>query len=131
MFHKLFVLSGLTALSFASASTQVQYGGINIAGFEFGTGTDGTAQVSGADPPLADSGKGGADGIGQMQHFAQDHKFNAFRLPVSWQYLTNGQVGPLDPTNSQSYDKLVKGCLATQALCIIDVGRPATGELAD
>ena len=80
----------------------------------------GNADLTKIDPPLKDHG--GQDGIAQMQHFVNDDKFNAFRLPVAWQYLVNNQVGgPLDPTNSAIFDELVQGCLATGALCIIDV----------
>jgi endoglucanase len=47
------------------------------------------------------------DGPGQMFHFASQDKFNVFRLPVGWQYLTNNAnvaTGTLDPTNSGAYD---------------------------
>lgn len=64
----------------------------------------------------------GADGAAQMRHFADNDKFNAFRLPVGWQYLVNNQLGgKLDSTNFPKYDALVKACLATGAHCIIDI----------
>ncbi len=51
----------------------------------------------------------GMDGIGQMQHFAQDDGYNVFRLPVGWQFLTNGILGgTLDPTSVGKYDELVQ-----------------------
>ena len=58
-----------------------------------------------------------------MQHFANDDGLNAFRLPVSWQYLLNNNLGgTLDATNFAAYDKLVQGCLKTTAkMCIIDL----------
>jgi endoglucanase len=71
------------------------------------------------EPPL--SAYSGVDGVGQMQHFANEG-FNAFRLPVCWQYLVAGTLGgELDTTNSGIYDELVGACLATGAYCIIDV----------
>lgn len=57
-----------------------------------------------------------------MEHFAQDHGLNVFRLPVAWQYLTNNDVGStLNEQNLGLYDQLVQGCLGTGALCIVDV----------
>ena len=123
MFRRFLTFTALSAFALTSALAKVQYGGINIAGFDFGASTDGTASASGAEPPLKAAGNG-IDGVGQMQHFVTDDKLNAFRLPVSWQYLTNNAVGPLDSTNAATYDELVQGCLATGAICIIDVGTP-------
>lgn len=106
---------GLVAAA-GSALAKVQYAGINIAGLDFGTSTDGSCTVSSAVDP-------GSDGIAQMQHFTNDDGLNVFRLPVSWQYLVNGNLGgTLDTTNFATYDKLVQGCLKTSAkMCIIDV----------
>lgn len=57
-----------------------------------------------------------------MQHFVYDDGLNAFRLPVSWQYLVNGVLGgSLDPTNWAIYDKLVQACVSVAALCEIDI----------
>jgi endoglucanase len=41
-----------------------------------------------------------------MQHFAQDDLFNAFRLPVGWQFIINSETatGTLDTTNFAQYD---------------------------
>ena len=89
---------------------------MNIAGFDFGCGTDGTCTTSSADPP-------GAAGIAQMKHFVTDDGLNAFRLPVGWQYLVNNKLGgTLDAGNLAKYDNLVQGCLSSgAAMCIIDI----------
>jgi endoglucanase len=52
-----------------------------------------------------------------------DDKLNAFRLPVGWQYLVNGNLGgTLDSNNFATYDKEVQACLSSgAALCEIDV----------
>ena len=64
----------------------------------------------------------GPDGAGQMVHFTNTDSFNLYRLPVGWQYLVNDVLGgPLDPTNSANYDKLVQACLVTGSHCLIDV----------
>jgi len=64
----------------------------------------------------------GANGIAQMQHFISADKLNTFRLPIGWQHLVNNQLGgSLDATVFSAYDKLVQACLATGALCIIDL----------
>ena len=100
----------------AAASGVVAYAGVNIAGYDFGWGTDGTCPLSSTDPP-------GQAGINQIKHFVTDDGLNTFRLPVSWQYLVNNVLGgTLDATNFASYDTLVQGCLnAGAALCIIDI----------
>ena len=52
-------------------------------------------------------GVGQDDGPGQMKHFADDDGFNLFRLPISWQYLVNGNLGgPLDEDIFSQYDGL-------------------------
>jgi endoglucanase len=58
-----------------------------------------------------------------MNHFVTDDGLNAFRLPVSWQYLTNNvQGGALNANNWAIYDKLVQTCIASgAALCEIDL----------
>ena len=99
---------------------KLQFAGVNIAGFDFGCGTDGTCNPTGAWPPLTQYY--GMDGAGQMQHFVDDDEYNVFRLPVGWQFLTNGVVGgDLDEDNWTEYDALVQACLATGASCIVDV----------
>ena len=61
-------------------------------------------------------------GPGQMQHFVKDDGLNVFRLPVSWQYLVNYNLGgPLDSTFFADYDGIMQACLATGAHCIIDI----------
>lgn len=57
-----------------------------------------------------------------MKHFVDDDGFNVFRLPVSWQFLTNDVVtGTLNETNFVEYDDLVQACLVTGASCVIDI----------
>lgn len=53
----------------------------------------------------------------------QDDHLNAFRLPVTWQYLTNDNYdNGLDAARFELYDELVQGCLKSHAkLCIIDL----------
>lgn len=59
----------------------------------------------------------------QIDHFVRDDKFNAFRLPVGWQYLLNNDLGgPLNATNFNTYNRLVQGCLSSGAqMCIVDI----------
>lgn len=104
------------ASSTSSKSGKVKFGGVNISGFDFGCGTDGTCNTGGIVDP-------GQSGINQMNHFVKDDGLNAFRLPVGWQYLVNNKLGgTLDATNFKNYDALVQGCLSSGAsLCIIDV----------
>ncbi|KAL5445754.1 Endoglucanase EG-II [Paraphaeosphaeria minitans] len=56
-----------------------------------------------------------------MNHFVKDDSLNAFRLPVGWQFLVNGQLGgQLNFNNAGQYDRLVQGCLNSgAALCIL------------
>lgn len=56
-----------------------------------------------------------------MSHFVNDNKFNTFRLPVAWQYLTSSPGATLNTANFEKYDKLVQACLNTGAYCIIDI----------
>ena len=106
--------------SAAPSANAVQYGGVNIAGFDFGCGTDGTCNTTAVYPPL--SSLGGPDGAGQMSHFSKDDNLNIFRLPVGWQWLVNNQLGgTLDSTNFGDYDQLMQACLSTGAKCILDV----------
>ena len=57
-----------------------------------------------------------------MKHFVTKDKLNMFRLPVAWQFLVSSKLGGiLDATNFGEYDKLMQGCLATGAYCIIDI----------
>ncbi|KAJ6549926.1 endoglucanase [Mycena capillaripes] len=102
-----------------SGTGSLKFVGVNIAGFDFGCGTDGTCVVSQAFPPL--SQYGGADGKAQMTHFVNNDGFNMFRLPVGWQYLLNNALGPVNQANLNEYDALVQACLGTGAYCIIDI----------
>jgi endoglucanase len=104
-----------------STGTRVRYGGVNIAGFEFGTYD--TCGIN-KGPAYADP----SYFVSQINHFVQDDGLNAFRLPVSWQYLVNqfdgGSLGAnkLDSSNFATYDQVVQGCLSSGAsLCIIDL----------
>jgi endoglucanase len=94
--------------------------GVNIAGFDFGCGTDGTCNTTQALPPL--SQYGGPDGAGQMQHFVKDDGMTIFRLPVGWQWLTgNSASSTLNQANFAKYNALVTACLNTGAYCIVDI----------
>lgn len=103
-----------------SAFAQFRYTGVNIAGFDFGCGTDGTCDITQVVPPLTQYG--GPDGLGQMQHFVRNDGYSLFRLPVGWQYLTNNTLGgTLYQPNFEKYNALVQACLSTGASCIVDV----------
>jgi endoglucanase len=110
--------SKTTATSAASKAItgKVKYGGINISGFDFGCGTDGTCVTGNIVNP-------GQTGINQMNHFVKDDSLNAFRLPVGWQYLVNNILGgTLNAVNWANYDALIQGCLSSgAALCIVDI----------
>ncbi|CZR67810.1 related to cellulase precursor [Phialocephala subalpina] len=94
--------------------------GMNIAGGDFGCAIDGTCPTGSTQLPL--SSLGGGDGLGQMQHFVSDDQMNIFRLPVSWQFLVNNQLGgTLDSTNFGKYDQLMQACLGTGTYCAIDI----------
>ncbi|KAF2994985.1 hypothetical protein E8E13_003806 [Curvularia kusanoi] len=106
--------AAVAAAAGTSASGKTQYAGVNIAGFDFGCDTSGSCSGGYVDP--------GSNGIAQMKHFATDDKLNIFRLPFGWQYMVKNTLGgDLDATFFAAYDKLVQGCLATGAMCIIDL----------
>jgi endoglucanase len=95
-----------------------------IAGFDFACAdTNNDAQYTASNIAIPLASYGGADGIGQMNHFHSQYGLNVFRLPVCWQYLVNGDLGgELDYNgNFGIYDQLVQGCLATGAYCVIDI----------
>ncbi|KAF3924421.1 Endoglucanase [Arthrobotrys entomopaga] len=92
----------------APGSGSVQYAGINIAGFDFGCGTDGTCNGRITPPPTS-----------QFQHFKNDG-FNLFRIPIGWQSLTPTLGGSLGG-QSGNYDSTVQACLNTGSYCIIDI----------
>jgi endoglucanase len=113
-----------TTSSTPSSTGRVRFAGVNIAGFDFGCGTDGTCNTSKVYPPVTNMPPyySNPDGAGQMNHFYKDDHMNIFRLPVGWQYLVNNQLGgTLDSTNLGYYDQLVQSCLSTGAYCIIDI----------
>jgi len=105
---------------------QLQYAGLNIGGFDFGI-YDSCGNMEGAAfPPLISNGVvsvGGPDGPGQMNHFVKDDGLNAFRLPITWQYLTNSDYSSgIDSQALDLYGQLVQGCLASGAkMCIVDL----------
>jgi endoglucanase len=111
-------LSGTPTVKRAS---KVKYAGVNIAGYDFGCTIDGTCSLTGTNKPYDIVSY--ASAIPQIQHFVNDDHLNAFRLPVGWQFLVNGQLGGnLDGNNFAQYDRLVQGCLSSgAAICIVDV----------
>ncbi|OJA11279.1 hypothetical protein AZE42_11577 [Rhizopogon vesiculosus] len=116
------VAAALGAAAVANGQTfaPLRFAGVNIAGFDFGCGTDGTCVISEAVPPVYQLS--GVDGLGQMQHFVKDDGYNVFRLPVAWQYLTYNQMtGVLNETQFSNYNMLVSDCLSTGAYCEIDI----------
>ncbi|KAF2651956.1 glycoside hydrolase family 5 protein [Lophiostoma macrostomum CBS 122681] len=137
-------LTSAAPTSLTPRASKVQYAGVNIAGFDFGCTTDGTCSLTGTNKPY--DIVTGANAVGQMNHFVKDDSLNAFRLPVGWQFLVNGQLGgTLNANNLGQYDRLVQGCLSSGAsLCIIDIhnyarwngqivgqGGPPNAQLAD
>jgi len=98
-----------TSNSPPSTAGNVQYGGVNIAGFDFGCGTDGTCTGKNVVPPVS-----------QFQHFTSVDKFNIFRIPIGWQSLVSSPGGTLSGQINQ-YDTVLQACLATGASCIIDI----------
>lgn len=76
------------------------------------------------------NGSSSKDGVAQMAHFVHTDGLNMFRLPVSWQYLTNNTLGgALNPTHFGYYDQLVQSCLRLSttaaggggAYCLVDL----------
>lgn len=113
-------VSTVTVAVNAQTFAPLQFAGVNIAGFDFGCGTDGTCVISEVVPPVYQLS--GVDGLGQMQHFFNDDGYNVFRLPVGWQYLTyNQSTSVLNETQFSNYNMLVSDCLSTGAHCEIDI----------
>ncbi len=113
-----------TATSTPTNTGKTRFAGVNIAGFDFGCGTDGNCNTAKVWPPVKNypPDYNHPDGAGQMQHFYKDDHMNIFRLPVGWQYLVNNNLGGnLDSTNIGYYDQLVQACLNTGAYCILDI----------
>jgi len=106
----------LSATVLVASSAAMTFGGVNIAGFDFGCQTDGTCSQGSVQESLVTSGMG----LAQMTHFVSKG-LNAFRLPVGWQYLATSP-DQLNQGNWQMYDQLVQACLKAGAdMCIVDV----------
>ncbi|KAM0743095.1 hypothetical protein ACQRIT_003272 [Beauveria bassiana] len=104
----------------AGAAAKLQYLGVALSGIDFGCDIDGSCPLDKIGLPLKNYG--GADGKAQMEHFVKNDKLNIFRLPVSWQFLTNAKGGStLDKQGWESYDTLMQTCLDTGAYCMIDL----------
>ena len=104
----------VSASPFRRRDSLTQFAGVNIAGLDFGSDTNGACTQG--SPQVA------ANAAAQMQHFASNDKLNLFRLPVCWQYLVNWELGgTLDCANFQVFNELMQECLATGAHCIIDI----------
>jgi endoglucanase len=101
----------------ATAAATVSFGGVNIAGFDFGCDVWGNCN-GGLDETMVTTGAG----LTQMTHFVSKG-LNAFRLPVRWQYLAqSGSPGVLDEGNWLMYDQLVQMCTkAGASMCIVDM----------
>src|ERR1700761_5044850 len=86
-------------------ANKVKYGGVNIAGFDFGCSNTAGCNIAQIGTSLVTSG------IGQKQiaHFVSKG-LNTFRLPVSWEYLSKGNPGSLDQNNWSVYNQLVQAC---------------------
>lgn len=88
---------------------------------------EGKCDLSGIAPPLNDIAPTYSTGMvhngpAQMDRFVHADHLNMFRLPVSWQYLTNNSLGGrLNPTHFAHYDLLVRHCLRTGAHCLVDM----------
>ena len=92
----------------------VRYGGVNLAGLEFGMGIDG--RLSGGYYMEVEEAEK------QIEHFVNDIGLNAFRIPVGWQYLVGNTCGgPLDPAYVEEMDVVMQKCIKTAELCIIDM----------
>ncbi|KAH9989301.1 glycoside hydrolase family 5 protein [Xylariaceae sp. FL0662B] len=105
----------LPGLASTVVLAKVQYLGVALAGGDFGCGIDGSCPTSLVQLPLD-------NGVAQMQHFVQADGINMIRLPISWQFLVNNQLGgDIDEFSLAEYDQLMQACLATGAHCIIDI----------
>jgi endoglucanase len=107
----------LSLLLAATASAGVSFGGVNIAGFDFGCDVWGNCK-GGLDESMVTTG----GGLTQMRHFV-DRGLNTFRLPVRWQYLAaSGSPDTLHEGNWLMYDQLVQACTSSGAeMCIVDM----------
>ncbi|KAK6219070.1 hypothetical protein LQW54_002572 [Pestalotiopsis sp. IQ-011] len=95
------------------ASARVQFLGVAIAGGDFGCQIDGTCPTS--------SVQFAGDAADQISHFVGEG-MNLMRIPTSWQFLVNNQVGGnLDSSNLAKYDQVIQSCLSTGSYCMIDI----------
>ncbi|KAI9799657.1 MAG: hypothetical protein M1833_003973 [Piccolia ochrophora] len=120
MLNKAFALVLLAA---APIMAQVKYAGLNMPGFEFGCQPDEEAgEMWGGSCDLSRVYAPEDIWTRQMNHFVQDSKLNAFRIPVTWQYLVWNQLGqPVNDTSAATYERIIQACLnAGAALCMID-----------
>jgi endoglucanase len=109
------MLKSFLTLALATAASAVNFGGVNIAGFDFGIDTSGKIN-GGLDESMVTSG----GGLTQMSHFVSKG-LNTFRLPVRWQYLANAP-DQLHQQNWLMYDQLVQACIkAGASMCIVDM----------
>lgn len=89
--------------------------------------SEGSCDLSRIAPPLDDIAPTYStallhNGLAQMDWFVHADHLNMFRLPVSWQYLTNNTLGGrLNPAHFARYDRLVQHCLRTGAQCQVDL----------
>jgi endoglucanase len=103
----------ITVPDLAATQGKVPYGGVNIAGFDFGCSTNNGCDPAGTNTDITDK-------LAQIAHFTSEG-LNAFRLPVAWEYLATSPES-LNPANLAVYDQLVQGCISSSAqLCIIDM----------
>ncbi|KAL0951442.1 hypothetical protein HGRIS_008131 [Hohenbuehelia grisea] len=86
-------------------------GGVNMAGYDFSSATDGSFKDTSVDPP-----------VNQFSHFAQQG-VNIFRIPFAWQLMTPTVGGPISSTFFQRYDRTVQAALNSNpnAYVILDV----------
>jgi endoglucanase len=106
----------LSTLLLATVARAVSFGGVNIAGFDFGCDVWGNCN-GGLDDSMVTTG----GGITQMSHFVSKG-LNTFRLPVRWQYLATAGPDKLDEDNWAMYDQLVQACIkAGSSMCIVDM----------
>ncbi|KAI1496905.1 endoglucanase 2 [Biscogniauxia marginata] len=115
MYYSILALALLGLGSAPLALAKVQFLGVAIAGGDFGCQIDGSCPTGSVQLPLN-------DGPSQMQHFVENDSINLLRLPTSWQFLVNNQLGgDLDASKLAQYDQLMQACLATGAYCMIDM----------
>ncbi|KAF4605040.1 Manganese dependent endoglucanase Eg5A [Pleurotus pulmonarius] len=110
--------STITASAPGSSSTPAPSGGIssflggvNMAGYDFSSKTDGSFENDSADPPT-----------GQFSHFAAQG-VNIFRIRASWQLMTPTVGGTIDPQFFSRYDATVQTALrqSSSPFVILDV----------